>query len=342
LRRRARPVFPGRLFAADLAGGAVFAGVTVSMGAMFLEVIKANPQAERGLEWTYIFSPPWRGLLVAPAESWLWGGWHAQAREQLDWPPEMALLPGAVLLAIAAMGVVMSVFRMRHRLLLGLAAIVGGLLCLGATLGGDGDPGYLTLSKHLPGWDALRTPGRFMVWVTLVLAILAAGAVSELVEPGAAKLRRGNLRWFSRVAVRIAMIIPLALVLVEGANRTDHPLAPTPPAAMRVANEPMLILPSDGGLLELWVLLWTTDGFPRVANGLVGFVPTTQENLRSATAGFPDAASVAFLRQLGIRSVVVLPDFVGGTKWEGIADRPYAGLGITREEIDGAYLYRLS
>jgi hypothetical protein len=342
LRRGVRPVFPRRLLGADLAGGALFAAVTASVGAVFLQVVRLHPQAERGLEWTDLFSPPWRGLFIAPAESWLWGDSHAQAREQLDWPPEMALLPGAVLLTMAGMGLVLSVFRRRHLVLLGLGVLVGGLLCLGTTLGGDGDPGYLTLSKHLPGWDALRTPGRFMVWVTLLLAILAAGAITALVEPGLARLREGRLRWASRLALRAAMIVPLALVLVEGVNRTDHPVAPSPPAAMPLAPEPLLVLPSEGGILELNVLLWTTDGFPRVANGLVGFVPTGQERLRTATAGFPDATSVAYLRQLGIRSVVVLPDHLGGTRWEGLADRPFGGLGITREEIDGVLLFRLS
>jgi hypothetical protein len=341
LRRRVRPTFPARLFAADLAGGAVFAMVTVSVGAMFLQVIRLHPQAQRGLDWTDIFSPPWRGLFIAPGESWLWGERHAAARTHLEWPPEMALLPGMTLLMLAAMGLVTSVFRVRDRVLLGVGVLVGGLLCLGTTLGGDGDPGYLTLSKYLPGWDALRTPGRFMVWVSLLLAVLAAGVVSALVEPGVARLRKRELNRPARVALAAAMLIPLAAVLVEGVNRTDFPEVPSAPAAIRVAPEPLLVLPGDAGVLELNVLLWSTEGFPRVANGLVGFVPTSQENLRNATAGFPDANSIFYLRQLGIRSVVVLPNELGGTRWEGLVERPFDSLGITREEIDGAYLYRL-
>jgi hypothetical protein len=38
---------------------------------------------------------------------------------------------------------------------------------------------------------------------------------------------------------------------------------------------------------------------------------------------------------------VVLPDWLGGSQWEGVPDRPVDGLGITREEIDGAILYQL-
>jgi len=40
-------------------------------------------------------------------------------------------------------------------------------------------------------------------------------------------------------------------------------------------------------------------------------------------------------------SVVVLPEWLGGTPWEAVPGRPIDGLGISREQIDGAILYRL-
>ena len=102
----------------------------------------------------------------------------------------------------------------------------------------------------------------------------------------------------------------------------------------------MLVLPA-GGAVDLIFMLWTTDGFPRVTNGLGGFEPVTQAQTRAATPTFPDAGSVAYLRGIGVRSVVALPGWTAGTPWEGIADRPIDGLGITREEIDGVLVYRL-
>ena len=47
----------------------------------------------------------------------------------------------------------------------------------------------------------------------------------------------------------------------------------------------------------------------------------------------PDPGSIAFLRQVGIRSVVVLPDRLAGTPWDGLPARPVDGLGITREGL---------
>ncbi|MFI7426519.1 hypothetical protein ACIBPB_05990 [Micromonospora sp. NPDC049836] len=335
-RRRERPPFGRRLLAADLAGGAVFGAVTLLLGLVYLHVVDLNPQAQRTLDWTKLFSPPLRGFVTAPADSWLWGEPHAAAREQLTWPPEMALLPGMTLIGLAAAGLLISVYPVRHRIALGLGVLGTVLLGLGTNLGGDGDPGYLTLSKHLPGWDALRTPGRMMIWTSLLLALLAAGLVTVLAEP-ARKASPG--RW-ARILLPAVLLVPLALVTVEGLNRTPHPEVPRPPAALGRAQEPLLVLPA-GGINDLNYMLWTTDGFPRVTNGLAGFEPVSQAQTRMAIASFPDATSVAYLRGLGVRSVLAVPSRAGGTPWEGIADRPVDGLGITREDVDGVLVYHL-
>ncbi|MGW5670244.1 hypothetical protein [Micromonospora sp. NPDC003776] len=335
-RRRERAAFGRRLLAADLAGGLAFGAVTLLLGLVYLKVVDLNPQGRRTLDWTVMFSPPLRGFVTAPADSWLWGDAHAAARQQLSWPPEMALLPGMMLLGLAMAGLFVSVYPVRYRVALGLGVLGTVLLGLGATLGGDGDPGYLTLSKHLPGWDALRTPGRMMHWTSLLLAVLAAGLVTVFAE----SLRRPTARGWPRVLAPVVLLVPLALVTLEGVNRTPHPVVPPPPAAMRTADEPVLLLPA-GGTGDLLYMLWTTDGFPRVTNGLAGFEPATQAQTRAATASFPDASSVAYLRGIGVRSVVALPDRVAGTPWEGIATRPLDGLGIIREDLDGVLVYHL-
>ncbi|MCZ7438758.1 hypothetical protein O7598_20265 [Micromonospora sp. WMMC241] len=335
-RRRERPPFGRRLLLADLAGGAAFGAVTVLLGLVYLRVVDLNPQAQRTLDWTKMFSPPLMGFLTAPADSWVWGERHAAAREQLSWPPEMALLPGMTLLGLAAAGLFVSAYPPRRRVALGLGVLGTVLLGLGATLGGDGDPGYLTLSTHLPGWDALRTPGRLMHWTSLLLAMLAAGLVTALAESSG----RPSNRRRARILTSLVLLVPLALVTVEGVNRTPHPAVPRPPAALRGAPDPILVLPA-GGVGDLTYMLWTTDGFPRVTNGLGGFEPASQARTRAAIASFPDPGSVAYLRGIGVRSVVAVPDRAAGTPWEGIEARPVDGLGITREERDGALVYHL-
>ncbi|CCH19608.1 hypothetical protein [Micromonospora lupini] len=335
-RRRERPPFGRRLLLADLLGGGAFGAVTLLLGMVYLRVVDLNPQAERTLDWTKMFSPPLIGFVTAPADSWLWGERHAGAREQLSWPPEMALLPGMMLIGLAAAGLFLSVYPVRHRVALGLGVLVTVLLGLGATLGGDGDPGYLTLSTLLPGWDALRTPGRMMHWTSLLLAVLAAGAVTAFAE----SLRESSPREWTRVLTPLVLLVPLTMVTLEGVNRTPHPTVPQPPAAMRTAQDPILVLPA-GGVGDLTYMLWTTDGFPRVTNGLAGFEPVSQAQTRTAVASFPDSGSVTYLRGIGVRSVVVVPSRAAGTPWDGIAARPIDGLGITREDLDGTLVYHL-
>lgn len=345
--RRGRPVFGRRLLAADLVGGVFFGAATLYLGLAYSRVVELQPQADRSLAWTEMYSPAWRGLFIAPESSWLYGARHATARAELSWPPEMALLPGIALIILATTGIFFSVFRVRHRILLAIGLAVAVLLTLGATLPWHGDPGYLTLSKHLPGWSALRTPGRIMIWTTLVMAILAAGAVSAFVTEVRAAApwpkavaARSVLARGKFVVLRLALVIPLALVVVDGVNRSPHPEVLRYPAAMGVASEPTLVLPSEGSL-EMSIMLWSTNGFPRIPNGIVTFVPSGQERIRSSSMTFPDSTSIASLRAAGIKSVVVLPEWLSGTPWEGVPNRPVDGLGITREEIDGALLYRL-
>ncbi|WDZ84636.1 hypothetical protein [Micromonospora cathayae] len=411
-RRRSRPPFPRGLLLADLAGGVFFAGVALFMAAPYFEVVERHPEGRRTVAHIEMFSPPLRGFLTAPPENWLWGERHAAARELLGFPNEMTLLPGVVLLGLACAGLAFSAWRLRHRLLLLAGVLVTGALAMGTRFLGDGDPGYVTLVEHAPGWDGIRTPGRLVLWTTLLLGLLAAGALtrttgdqpatgpgtppsgadpaqpsgadpapSSVAEPtppsgagptpsddqpatgdgpasqgdgtatgdgapltgdgpstqgdGAATEGRGFARWG-----RALLVLPLLLVLLEGVNRTPHVPVPEQPAALRGVSGPLLVLPSDG-IRELHVMLWSTDGFPQVVNGLASFVPASQAEIRAASLSFPDAGSVAYLRQRGIRTVVVLPGYAVGTPWQDVAARPIDGLGIRREPVGDGFVYHL-
>ncbi|MEV0396547.1 hypothetical protein [Polymorphospora rubra] len=434
--RRGRPVFGRRLLLADLAGGTVFAAVTVFMALPYLKVVELHPDSRRTVAHIDQFSPPVRGFFTAPGESWLWGDRHAAARETLSFAGEMTLLPGVTLIGLAVTGLFFSTWRLRHRIGLALGVLVSGILATGSWFLGDGEPGYVTLMKVLPGWDAMRTPGRLVLWTTLLLAILAAGAVSMAgtapsdVEdeadgkdgppvgapsvpapalpaggqdtgagvvardgpadalPAATGAGRDGVvaavprlrqavpstdadlpvlavpapraagtsartgppgrpaartpaarRRRDRLALTLSLV-PLALVLLEGVNRTPHPPAPSAPLALRDVAEPLLILPPDG-IAELHYMLFSTDGFPRIANGLAAHVPQTQAQTRTMTVSFPDAASIGYLAELGVRTVVVLPDYLPGTGWQDMLDRPIDGLPVTREQVGGAVVFRL-
>ena len=88
-------------------------------------------------------------------------------------------------------------------------------------------------------------------------------------------------------------------------------------------------------------MLWSTNGFPVMANGTSSISTPNQQTIRALMAEFPDADSVARLRSIGMRSVVVLGNRVAGTPYAGTMDRPATGLGITRTMVGGDLLFTL-
>ncbi|GGO07087.1 hypothetical protein [Micromonospora parathelypteridis] len=338
LRTRQAVPFGRRLLVADLLGGLFFAGVGLLMAFPFFKVTELHPYAERTIRDISIFSPPASGFVTAPAESRVWGGLHEGAREALPWHPEMTLLPGFVLYALALGGLFFSVWRLRHRLLL----LVGVLVTMAFAMGTrffDGTFTYVPLFEHVPGWSALRTPGRLMLWTTLLLGLLAAGAVTALTDR-VRELTAQRIPSWPGPWLRTATLLPLLLVTLEGLNTTPHPVVPTQPAAMRSAEGPLLVLPSNQSL-DQHVMLWSTSGFPDVVNGGSGFTPRQLDDVRRVSQSFPNQTSVDYLRTLGVRTVVLLRGQVAGTPWEISIDTPVDSLGITREDVGSAVVYRL-
>ncbi|MET7966042.1 hypothetical protein [Micromonospora sp. NPDC005305] len=337
-RRRVKRPFGWRLFLADLLGGLVFAAVGALLAVPYFTVSEQHPNAARTLGEIQLYSPPASGFFTAPAESRIWGELHEGARAVLPWHPEMTLLPGFVLYALAAGGLFFSVWRVRQRLFLLAGVLLTMALGMGTRFFG-GRFTYVPLFEHLPGWNGLRTPGRMMLWTTLLLGLLAAGAVTAFCarvrELAAERVPPWPGPW-----LRLATLVPLLLVVVEGLNVTPHPVVPQQPAVMRTVDGPMLVLPSSQNL-DQPVMLWSTDRFQRMVNGGSGFTPNSQAQVREVTVSFPDFGSVDYLRRLGVKNVVVLRDRLGGTPWEGMLDRPVDGLGVTREEVGDAVVYRL-
>lgn len=183
-----RPHLTRRFVLAELAGGVAFAALAGVLTLPYLRVAARYPEAARTEATLGLFSPPWTGLFTAPQSSVVWGDAHAARRDTFFWVPEMVLLPGFVLIALAGLGLAVSVWTVRRRLVLAGCIAVCAVLALGVTAPGGGRFTYLPLFRVLPGWDALRTPGRLVIWVTLGLCLLAAGAVTALVERLAERL----------------------------------------------------------------------------------------------------------------------------------------------------------
>ncbi|GII22299.1 hypothetical protein [Planosporangium mesophilum] len=327
---------PRRAVLFNLIGGVVFLAVTAFMAYPFFRVMATYPNVGRTISDLRVFSPPLRGFLVAPPDSLVWGTAHTAIRESLPFPPEMALLPGFALIGLALAGLFVSAWSLRARLALAAAVVVTLVCALGTNGPFNGWLGYVAL-YHLPGIDALRTPGRLIIWTTLLLGVLAAGALTGLAGRGGTARGDRVPGWRERL-LRVASLIPLALVVAEGVNTMPHPVVPAPPAGFSQLRGPFLVLPDEGNDDEVY-MLWSTSGFPTMVNGLSGYQPPKQAELRAAGDKFPEADSVEQLRAAGVRTVVILRDKLDDPmRLAANVD----SLGITREERGDMIIYTLT
>jgi hypothetical protein len=342
---RGRSRISGRLVAADAVGAAAFGLTGVLLAMPYRQVVDSFPVARRTEDMVHLYSPPVRGLLTAPPESWWWGSVESGWRVGMRAVPEQALLPGMVLIGLALLGLGYSAWARRHRALLLVVVLVSAVLALGTSAPDDGTWTYLLFFRHLPGWEAMRTPGRLILWCTLALALLAAGAVTKAADARAA--RRPTLGWTARLGTG-ALLLPALLVLAEGIGQVAQPEVPRPPVALHTLPAPVLVLPtSQQG--DYLVMTWSTDGWPKLVNGGSGFEPPDQSQLRRMAEHFPEPRAVVRLRADGVRTVVLVDSMTNGTVWHSLATQPPAQIaaeavaaGIRVRRSNDALIYDLS
>lgn len=329
----ARPRARGLLLT-TLAGASLLVVVVGLLAQPYLDVVARNPNAARGLAEVEFYSPPLRSLLAADATSRVWGEATRTIRETLPWPPEQALFPGLAVLVLATLGLRWSGARREVRA--GLAVAFALVLALSFGLSLLDGRLYRPLYDNLPGWDGLRTPGRLAFVWTLALALLAGMGAQRAYE--AIRTRRPD--GAGRTLAALTVLALGAAVLYEGSPRLPLLTPPQPPAELAGLRDPLVHLPSAPGA-DSTFMWWSTDGFPRIGNGNGSYAPPELMAIRNDTAGFPDADSVALLRDLGFRTVVVHRAMVPGTVWAAAADKPVDGLGITRTDAGPVVLFDL-
>jgi hypothetical protein len=342
-----RPRISGRLLRSDVIGCVTFVAVSAAMAYPYFKMVQLYPYAPRTLEEIKFYSPAIEGFVTAPSNEWLWGTAHESARIRLigrgGW--EALMLPGYFLYALAAIGLFWSTWSWRRRVVLLVALL--GVANLAMGLRAPVTWFYYRLYWHLPGFDAIRTPGRLVVWVTLILALLAAGAMTAVGEQVGTWLpARGAA---ARRLLTAGLLVPCALVLVEGVQQSPFPAVPKAPAAFAMLEAPVLVLPATWKDDEL-VMLWSTTDFPTIANGSSGFNPIGLLRMREVARSFPDAASIEYLRGRGVRTVLVLrhPYAAQAPNPPDDAEPPpraftasVDGLGITRDEQPDVVIFHL-
>ncbi|HEY1179054.1 MAG TPA: hypothetical protein VGF17_23110 [Phytomonospora sp.] len=339
-----RPRIPKWVLLADGIGAVVFAGAAVGLSVPYFKVVGQYPYAATDLDLADRFSPSWLSFLTAPAESWIWGGLHAPARDAMYWPAETTLLVGFALLGLGLAGFLYSSWTRRQRWFLAVGLVVSVVLTMGTNFLDDGDWAYGALHTFLPGFGALRVSGRLVLYVTIVLAILAAGTITRLgdrLHDMAVERRIDPREPVHRpILARLALFLPVVLVLLEGISVAAHPTVPTAPAAFASAQGPMLVLPASRAD-DAQTMLWSTQGFPQVANGTATFVPRGQERILDVAVSFPQATAVSALRGMGVKTVLVQRDRIAGTSWQHVLDFPPTDPTVTVNDMGDVVVFTI-
>ncbi len=343
--RAGRPALGRTTVAGSAAGLLLFLLAAGLLARPYLRITERYPEAQRTISSVDFFSPPPRSLLAAPGEGRVWGGRTKSIRDELPFSPEQALFPGLLVVALAAAG--LGTTRVSRSWRAGLAAgiVVSTLLALGTRVGLT-RPFYVFLFNHAPGWNAVRTPGRIIAFASLGLALLAAlgaHAVQDLLlarDLGRRAQGGGSARRGATLAAGVGALLA-AIVFAEGMPLLPQPEVPKRPGALDTVAEARVHLPTDF-FHDTAYMFFSTEDFTPISNGSTSFVPPRLERLRQDLVAFPDAASVASLRELGLRAVVLHLDRAPGTPWQDTANRPIDGLPLTREILGDVVVYRLT
>ncbi|MEX2290001.1 MAG: hypothetical protein WD794_06705 [Mycobacteriales bacterium] len=304
-----------RLVLADVAGVALLLAVGATLAQPYFSAVQDHPQARRGLEEVGFYSPSAAAFVTAPGDSLLWGRYTAAERDGVGGINEKALFPGLTVTVLAAAGLLPGPWSRRRVVLIAGAVAVVAVCAMGTSGPAGGRWSYLLLYEYAPGWQGVRTPSRLVTTAWLGLALLAAHGVAVLL----AMVRRA--RGWADPALDRPLAVGLALglsaaALLEGLDTAGQTAVRPPPAlALTALPQPVLVLPSEDST-DQDVMLWSTDGFPRVVNGVSGFTPAELEQLREAAARLPDPPALARLRSSGVASLLVLPDALPGTRYE--------------------------
>jgi len=339
--RRGRPALSRAMVASTALGAVLLVGTAGALALPYLEVLDDHPESRRTEADLQRFSPPISSFAAAPAENLLWSRPSAPVRDRLPWSVEQTLFPGLAILALALFGLARAPLPRRLRIGLGAGVLVVAAFSMGVRFL-DGQITYRLLYEYAPGWQGIRTPGRLNTFTSLGLALLAGGGAAALL---------------ARVSAKRSLMLATglcAIVLIEGSGfavgkegrgAVAGPIAmevPDPPPGQASVGGPRLHLPVTSFELSFPYMIWSTEqDFAEIVNGISGFYPRYHERLERRIRGFPDAASVDLLREIGVRSVVLHPGNVNATPWSDWRTRSVEALGVTRDEGGGVVVYRL-
>lgn len=247
-----------------------------------------------------LYSATWSNYVATTAENWWYGATATYGK------PERYLFPGAIAIALAAVGLI--TFD-RRRATLAVVGLCGLIISFGLN-----SPFYELLRAIALPYRGLRAPARAAILLYLALAALAAF--------GWARAMRGRSRRTIALATAIASVALLAEYRTTLSVWMEIPRQPAEVyrwlakqprsvvAEVPFARAEALHTISDG----LYMFNSTTHWQP-IVNGYSGFFPPTFLMLGEYTKNFPDDTSIGYLKQRGVDLIVIHGGIVGPEKF---------------------------
>jgi len=269
---------------------AIMAGaVTFVYAQPYME--NARSLGVRNADEVATFSAHLSSYATAPAQNWLWGWTSNRNVFQGD---ELHLFPGLAAVALAAFALPGRPRR--------LAWIYVVMTALAAVLSlGLNSPIYAWLYDHVWALGGFRAPARFSILACCALAVLAGLGFSRLQKIAATPMWQ-----------RVVFVTVLVAVGIEYGSLPMY-LRDVPsgvPDVYKFLNtlDQSVVLELPEGLSHEYIY-WSTTHWHPLVNGFSGYVPPDYVETMKLMSTFPDDKSIARLRRLDVRHIVVHQSF---------------------------------
>lgn len=282
-------------------------------------------QYERTTDETIFFSAPLEGLFSTSASNRIWGALTENLRSIV----EADLFQGITVLVLAglALGSVRTVSASRRTIAVyAMLAACAVLVALGPEIrlfGATLFKGPFHWLREIELFRMIRVPARASVFVCLGLSVLAGFGLDRIRRIGLKALLAG-------VALAEATSAPLNVVAAE---RCIDSRESAPPVYAWLRAQPLdapaielPILPNDGLFQrprfdDSVYLLRSTTHWKRLVNGYAGTEPAQYARVREVMRDFPSNESMALLRSLEVRYVLVHLRGFGPNRRKAIEER---------------------
>jgi hypothetical protein len=318
--------FPSRATWAALAAAGGLALAAVAPFFLGYRLVQGDYTVERTIAQNAYYSANVASFFTADWRNWLWGGATAPLRAVGTYTFERNMFPGAIALALALVGALVSWRRWLGQYLI-LLALGSAILSFGPHLYLTADPKsvvfeylpYRWLYYKLPGLDSMRVPARIgMLYLLSISALAGIGFAWLIGRLAQLRLPRVNARWIALAAAALLILLSAA----EGLNRPYTPAhiesGAEVPQVYRwlasqsdavVAHLPMLI-PDHDRELQLNNRFQYFSLYHRhpILNGSANVVPKGYKALFYEFRGGPTPRALTILQGLGVTHLVVSYD----------------------------------